>query len=173
MKPEHTPLSGGLHAEPATTGESAGHAALEPVQASVASQTPADARHTVLDGTKAFAGHAAPVPAQVSATSQMPAETRHTVPAETLLQVDGPATAAEGTVQTWQLLAGFRSPLLKQTPPMRQKPSSIRPLQSLSIPSQASAGNEPAGAVQPGIPQVQRETERVYSPQPMPTPPGR
>jgi len=167
------PLKGGLHAEPAVSGESPGHAALEPVQLSVASQTPAEARHTVLEGRKVFAGHAAPVPLQVSATSQTPAEARHSVPAATLLQVDGPATADDGTVHTWQLFAGFRSPLLKQTPPIRQKPSSIRPLQSLSIPSQASAGNEPAGAVQPGIPQVQRETDRVYSPQPMPTPPGR
>ena len=161
MKLLHTPLTGGLHVVPAVSGASAGHPALEPVQVSVASQTPADARHTVLAVRKSFAGHPVPDPSQVSATSQTPAETRQTVPAETLPQVDGPATEVDGAEHTWQLFAGFRSPLLKQTPPMRQNPSSIRPLQSLSMPSQVSAGNEPAGAVQPGMPHVQRETESV------------
>ena len=167
------PLIGGLHIEPGALGESTGHAAALPVQLSAASHTPATARHTVLDDRKAFVGHAAPVPPQVSATSQTPAETRHTTPAVTLLQVVGPAVVVDGTVHSWQLLAGLSWPSLKQTPPMRQKPSSMRPLQSLSMPSQVSAGNEPDGAVHPGIPQVQREMNSVYRPQPTPTPLGR
>jgi len=150
------------HTVPAAESASVGHTALEPVQVSAGSHAPTDARHTVLDGTNAFAGHAEPVPLQVSATSQPPAAAaRHTVPAATLPQAVGPDTVVVGATQAWQLFAGFRSPLLKQTPPMRQKPSSTRPSQSLSIPSQNSAGNEPDGAAQPGIPQVQREIDRV------------
>jgi hypothetical protein len=63
-----------------------------------------------------------------------------------LLQV--PEDVEEVTVQTWQLFAGFKSPLRKQLPPMRQKPSSVTPSQSLSIPSQTSVVGEPAVAEQ-------------------------
>src|SRR5207253_3114330 len=56
-----------------------GHAALDPVQFSAASHTPADERHTVLDGLKASAGHVALDPVQFSATSHVPADARQTV----------------------------------------------------------------------------------------------
>ena len=69
---------------------SAGHAALEPVQASAASQVPATPRHTEPAVTKPLAGQAAPEPPQVSATSHTPADGRHVVPAATLPQVVGP-----------------------------------------------------------------------------------
>jgi hypothetical protein len=60
------------------------------------------------------------------------------VPAATLPQLVAP-DANVGTTQTWQLFAGLSAPFEKHTPPMRQKPSSIRPLQSLSTPSHTSA----------------------------------
>ncbi|MEZ4409245.1 MAG: hypothetical protein R3A52_22665 [Polyangiales bacterium] len=50
-------------------------------------------------------------------------------------------------MQTWQLLAGLTSPLLKQVPPMRRKPSSTRPSQSSSTPLQTRSG-APAVALQ-------------------------
>jgi len=149
--------------------ESAGHAAALPVQVSAVSQTPADARHTVVDGTNTSAGHAAPVPLQVSAVSQTPAEARHTVPAATLFQVVGPDTADDGTVHTWQLFAGFSVPLLKQTPPMRQKPSSTRPLQSLSSPSQTSGVGAPGITEQVELGPVPQITVPMRAQAPTPT----
>jgi len=143
----HAPVAA-RHTVPAATKASAGHAALEPVQASAESQTPAEARHTVPVATKAFAGHAAPVPAQLSATSHAPPEARHTVPAATPDQVVGPDAVAEETVHTWQLFAGSSAPFVKQAPLMRQKPSSVEPSQSLSMPSQISVAGVPATAVQ-------------------------
>jgi hypothetical protein len=59
---------------------SVGHAALDPVQVSEGSQTPAELRHVVLEDTNTFAGHAVFVPVHVSATSQIPAVARQTAP---------------------------------------------------------------------------------------------
>jgi hypothetical protein len=128
------------HTDPAVNPTSVGHAAALPVQVSGASQPLfAEARHTVPVATPMSAGHAEPVPLQASAASQpLPEAGRHTVPEATLPQVVGPDALAV-TLHTWQLLAGFSWLLEKQVPPMRQKPSSTRPLQSLSIPSQISA----------------------------------
>ena len=119
---------------------SAGHSADDPVQLSAGSQAAieVDARHTVADDRNPSAGHAAPLPLQVSCTSHTPIEARHTVPLETLLQLVGPDTVDDGTAHTWQLLPGLSCPLVKHTPPMRQKPSSISPSQSLSWPSHTS-----------------------------------
>ena len=47
VKPVHTPPLGGLQVEPEGRGMSVGHAVLDPLQTSCASQGPADARHTV------------------------------------------------------------------------------------------------------------------------------
>ena len=125
---------------------SATHAVDVPVHVSAGSHTPAEARHCVVEGRNAFVGHAAPVPAHVSAVSQTPAEARHTVPAATLPQLVAPDSPV-GTTQTWQLFAGLSAPFEKHTPPMRQKPSSIRPLQSLSSPSHTSAEGVHTGRV--------------------------
>src|SRR5436190_18040127 len=56
---------------------SAGHAAVEPVQFSTRSQTPAEERHGVELETKASAGQVLLTPLQLSAVSQMPADGRH------------------------------------------------------------------------------------------------
>jgi len=111
-------------------------------------QLGAEARHTVDEGSKALVGHALPMPSQTSVRSQTPPEARHTVPIARADQVVGPGAVAETIVHTWQLFAGFRSPLLKQAPPMRQKPSSVAPSQSLSTPSQTSGEGMPTVAVQ-------------------------
>src|SRR5262249_13219649 len=58
---------------------SLGQAAEVPVQVSATSHTPAEARHTVVEGWKPSAGQAADVPVHVSATSQGPADARQTV----------------------------------------------------------------------------------------------
>jgi hypothetical protein len=57
---------------------SAGHEALDPVQVSAGSQTPAEARHSVDEGEKASAGQLLFTPSQDSGTSQTPAEARQT-----------------------------------------------------------------------------------------------
>jgi hypothetical protein len=127
---------------------SAGHAAALPVHASAASQPFATAaRHTVPLTTPTSAGHDEPVPLHVSATSQpFATAARQTVPFETLDHVVGPE-AVVGDTHTWQLFAGFSWPFVAHTPPTRQKPSSTRPLQSLSMPSQISAAAVHAGRV--------------------------
>src|SRR5207247_2422196 len=74
-------LSSSVHAVPAGSFASPGQVALEPVQCSAGSHSPAEARQTVVEGSKALAGQAVLVPVQVSSTSQSPAAARHTVPA--------------------------------------------------------------------------------------------
>src|SRR5439155_8107937 len=74
-------LRSSVEAVPFARFASAGHEALEPVQVSATSHSPAAARHTVVAGWKASAGQAALVPSQLSATSHTPAEARHMVPA--------------------------------------------------------------------------------------------
>jgi hypothetical protein len=60
---------------------SGGQGALVPVQFSVRSHSPPEARHTVVEDLKTSVGHVLLVPVQTSATSQMPAEERHGLPA--------------------------------------------------------------------------------------------
>jgi len=55
---------------PAGLEPSAGQAGARPSQFSIASQTPAAARHTVVTGAKPSTGHVAAVPLQLSGTSQ-------------------------------------------------------------------------------------------------------
>src|SRR5215831_17237968 len=55
-----------VHAVPEGCRASAGQAALEPVQVSATSHSPADGRHTVVAGANPSAGHAAEPPVQVS-----------------------------------------------------------------------------------------------------------
>ena len=62
---------------------SAGHAALEPVQLSARSHSPAAARQVVEDDANTSVGQALFAPSQVSATSQTPAEVRQVLPAAT------------------------------------------------------------------------------------------
>src|SRR5437016_4181081 len=57
---------------------SGGQSTLEPVQCSAGSHTPAEDRHTVVEGCKASAGQSLFTPSQLSATSQTPADARHT-----------------------------------------------------------------------------------------------
>src|SRR5262249_1279418 len=64
---------------------SAGHVALLPVQNSAGSQTPAEARHDVVDGWNPSVGQLLDTPSQVSATSQTPGEGRRVVPAAAFL----------------------------------------------------------------------------------------
>jgi hypothetical protein len=66
-----------LHDVPSGWNESIGQVALEPVQLSATSQSPADGRQTAVLGANASGGHTAPAPVQVSATSQMPLAERH------------------------------------------------------------------------------------------------
>src|SRR5207247_2469565 len=74
-------LPSSVHAVPAGSFASPGQVALDPVQCSAGSHSPAEARQAVVEGSKALAGQAVLVPVQVSATSQTPAAKRHTVPA--------------------------------------------------------------------------------------------
>jgi len=84
---------------------SAGHAALDPVQFSAVSQTPAAARQTVVEDAKPSAGHAPLVPVHVSATSQVPAEGRHVVPDATFVH----AVVLRDGWQDWQLFGAVFS----------------------------------------------------------------
>src|SRR5207249_4886102 len=74
-------LPSSVQVVPAARCASAGQSALLPGQLSARSHSPAAARHSVLEGTKASDGHAPFTPSQVSATSQSPAAGRQTVPA--------------------------------------------------------------------------------------------
>src|SRR5436190_4303677 len=68
-----------MPAEPRQTAvlfASAGHAAVDPVQFSAMSQTPAEPRQVVALETKESAGHVSLTPLQLSAVSQMPADGR-------------------------------------------------------------------------------------------------
>src|SRR5207244_1027049 len=66
---------------------SVGQVALDPVQFSATSHTPAEARHSVVAGLKSSTGQVALAPVQFSATSHTPAEARQTVLADTNWQV--------------------------------------------------------------------------------------
>ena len=83
--PSHSSRLHGLpslvHAVPAGSLASAGHVAVDPVQFSAGSHSPAEARQTVVDGLKTSAGQVLLVPVQVSSRSQSPAAGRQTVPA--------------------------------------------------------------------------------------------
>jgi hypothetical protein len=74
-------LPSSVHVVPLDFFASDGHAALEPVQLSARSHSPASARQMTLEGSKASAGQTMLVPVQVSATSQMPAAARQVAPA--------------------------------------------------------------------------------------------
>src|SRR5439155_371174 len=77
LEPSHVSVVHGLpssvHAVPDGVFASAGHAGPVPGQFSAGSHSPADARQTVLAGSKASFGHVVLVPVQVSSTSQAPA----------------------------------------------------------------------------------------------------
>ena len=60
---------------------SPGHAALDPVQFSAGSHSPADERQVKVDGLKASFGQVLLDPVQSSSRSQSPADARQTVPA--------------------------------------------------------------------------------------------
>ena len=62
-------------------GGAAGQVAVDPVQVSARSHSPAVPRHSWLAGSNALAGQTVLVPSQLSATSQSPALARHSVPA--------------------------------------------------------------------------------------------
>src|SRR5437667_3152 len=70
-----------VHGAPAALKPSAGHVVELPLQCSAGSHSPAAARQTVLDGSKASAGQAVLDPVQVSSTSQGPADARQTAAA--------------------------------------------------------------------------------------------
>src|SRR5438874_899990 len=85
LEPSHVSVVHGLpssvHAVPDGVFASAGHAGPVPGQFSAGSHSPADARQTVLAGSKASFGHVVLVPVQVSSTSHAPADPRQTEPA--------------------------------------------------------------------------------------------
>jgi hypothetical protein len=70
-------LPSSVHEVPAGTLASAGHAALEPVQLSATSHSPAAPRQTVPAGLSASAGQVALDPVHVSCGSHTPADARH------------------------------------------------------------------------------------------------
>src|SRR5439155_553823 len=74
-------LPSSVQAVPLAFFVSAGQAALDPVQNSAGSHSPAAARHKAVAGRKVSAGQGVLVPLQVSATSQSPADARHIAPA--------------------------------------------------------------------------------------------
>src|SRR5439155_1151805 len=85
LEPSHVSVVHGLpssvHAVPDGVFASAGHVGPLPGQFSAGSHSPADARQTVLAGSKASFGHVVLVPVQVSSTSHAPADPRQTEPA--------------------------------------------------------------------------------------------
>src|SRR5436309_447105 len=85
LEPSHSSTVHGLvsleHAVPAGLLASAGQVAVEPVQFSAGSHSPAEPRQTVVAGSKASAGQTVLVPVQLSSTSQSPAAGRQTAPA--------------------------------------------------------------------------------------------
>ena len=105
----------------------AGHAAALPVQFSAVSQTPVEARQTVVLGRNVLAGHAADDPVQFSAVSQTPPEARQTyelgrnpvpgharlTPSQTPLVSHAPAAAA----QTVPAPAGMQTSVVSLQPP--------------------------------------------------------
>src|SRR5207253_1548013 len=74
-------LPSSVQAVPLAFFASAGHAALDPVQNSAGSHSPAESRQRIVARRKASAGQTALVPSQVSAASQSPAAGLHTAPA--------------------------------------------------------------------------------------------
>jgi hypothetical protein len=85
---------------------------LDPVQFSATSHTPADARHTVVEGAKASAGQSALDPVQFSTSSQIPADVRHTVPDATNM------SAGHAALEPVQLSATSHTPAdARQTVP--------------------------------------------------------
>src|SRR5439155_709245 len=83
--PSHSPrllrLPSSVPAVPLASLVAALPTALDPVQNSAGSHSPAEARQSVVARRKVSAGQAVLVPSQVSAASQFPAAGRHTVPA--------------------------------------------------------------------------------------------
>ena len=90
---------------------------LDPSQVSAVSQTPAEARQTVVLDATASPGHAALAPVQDSATSQAPVAARHSVPEPTRtsagqslldpLQLSATSQAPEEDLQTAVLLTSL------------------------------------------------------------------
>ncbi len=108
LLPLHTPPVGELQLAPVGRMMSDGHAALEPVHVSCASQVPTEGRHTAPGVRSASGGHGAPSPPHVSAASHTSVASRHETPAATLTQLVGPDTVADGIVHTWQVFDGLR-----------------------------------------------------------------
>ena len=132
---------------------SAGQAAAAPVQFSAESQTPADARQTVLAARKPSVGQATAEPSHVSATSQTPAEARHTVPlpatpslGQAALEPEHvsatshtPADARQTVVAGWKLSPGQAFSAPSQVSAVSQTPADAR--QTVPAPTLASAGH--------------------------------
>ena len=76
---------------------------------------PAEARHSVVLGSKASAGQVAPEPVQVSATSQTPAEARHSVPTVLKVQADVQQEANEPFAEPWSHCS-LLAPQVSMTP---------------------------------------------------------
>ncbi len=128
------------HTVPAAASTSAGHTALVPVHRSATSQAPTAARHATVDAANPSAGHSPAVPSHTSATSHAPAAARHIVPAGRGLKRVAPDMPA-GATHTSQARMGLAAPSAAHCPSTRQKPSSVRPSQSLSAPSQVSVAS--------------------------------
>src|SRR5436853_208319 len=117
---------------------SAGHAAVEPVQFSATSQTPAALRQTVEPGLNAFAGQSFPVPLHDSGRSQPPAAERHTavlfasgghvalVPSQCSAGSQAPAEARHSMSEVLTMSAGQSSLVPSQDSATSQSPASGR-----------------------------------------------
>src|SRR5947199_6835393 len=182
-------LPSSLQALPAVLFASAGQPALDPVQNSAGSHSPAEARQSAVVGRKASAGQEVLVPSQVSATSQSPAAGRHTAPAfpagcwQSLLlpshssRLQGfpspvqavPLASFESAGQSGpvpgQFSARSHSPAAaRQTTLEGWKPSAGH---AVLVPSQVSATSQSPAAARhtvPAVPDVCLQTSQLASP---------
>jgi hypothetical protein len=110
-------LPSSVQAVPFPFTASAGHVALEPVQLSARSQSPAVGRHTVVADLKLSAGQLLLDPSQLSARSQAPAAARHWVPAGTFASLGQAAVEPLHVSAASQLPAAARQTVVEDANP--------------------------------------------------------
>jgi hypothetical protein len=91
------------------------------------------------------------------------------VPPGVSVHAVGPFTVADVTTQRWQAFAGLVCPFVKQALPMRQKPSSVSPSQSSSMPLQVSELGDPALTEHAGVVPVPQTVVPLRRHAPTPT----
>jgi len=110
-------LPSSVQAVPFPLTASAGHVALEPVQFSATSHSPAAARHAVVADLKPSAGQLLLDPSQLSARSQIPAAARHCVPAGTFASLGQAALEPLHVSAASQLPAAARQTVVEDANP--------------------------------------------------------